>query len=83
VKALGIILIIFGMCAGVGAASTNMRNEAQGMPPDQRFGQAVGGALCSLTLVVGGVLLALRGDRKPADRRYRRPPETDHDDDPE
>ena len=71
-KALGIVLIIFGVMAGASTASLNMQNEAKGMPPAQRLGQAIGGALCSLTLVGGGFLLARSADKKSTDRVNRR-----------
>lgn len=80
-KAIGIVLIVFGMLSGVSTASLNMKNEAQKMPQAERFGQAVGGALCSLTLVGGGVLLAWMAGRKPVEGGYRRP-EKGRDDDP-
>ena len=79
-KALGIILIVFGVLAGASTASLNMQAEAKGAPPAERIGQAIGGALCSLTLVIGGFLLARSADQKSSGR-YR-PPGTDGDDDP-
>jgi hypothetical protein len=65
---LGIVLIVMGVLAGASAASMNMKAETQKIPPAERLGQAIGGSLCSLTLVVGGFLLARSGDRKPKDR---------------
>jgi len=63
-SALGIVLIVFGVLAGASAASMNMNAEAQKLPPAERLGQAIGGALCSLTLVGGGFFLALSGGKK-------------------
>lgn len=80
-KALGILLIVFGLMAGAGAASMNMKNEAQRKPQAERLGEAIGGALCSLTLVVAGAFLAWKSDRKPPEGGYRRP-DTKQGDDP-
>ena len=71
-KALGIVLIVFGVMAGVSTASLNMQNEAKGMPQAERLGQAIGGSLCSLTLVLGGFFLARASDKKSTDKRDRR-----------
>ncbi len=67
-SALGILLIVFGVLAGASAASMNMKAEAQKLPPAERLGQAIGGMLCSLTLVGGGFILARAGSKKPKDR---------------
>jgi hypothetical protein len=80
-KAIGILLIVFGLFAGAGAASMNMNNEAKNQPQAERLGEAIGGALCSLTLVVTGAILAWMSDRKPPGDGYRRP-EAKQDDDP-
>jgi len=80
-KAVGILLIVFGLFAGAGAASMNMKNQAQGKPQAERLGEAIGGALCSLTLVVAGAILAWMSDRKPPEGGYRRP-DTNREEDP-
>jgi hypothetical protein len=49
--------------AGVSAASKNLSAEAERLSPAERLGQAIGGSLCSLTLVVGGFLMARSGGR--------------------
>src|SRR4051794_27661399 len=72
-KAVGIVMIAFGVGAAASAVSLYMQNEAQGAPPAERFGQAIGGALCSLTLVIGGFFVARGADREAAEKK-RRPP---------
>ena len=79
-KALGIVLIVFGVMAGASTASLNMQAEAKGAPQAERLGQAIGGSLCSLTLVIGGFFLARSGDKKSSGK-YR-PPDTNKGDDP-
>ena len=62
-SALGIVLIVFGVLAGASAASMSMSPQAQKLSSAERLGQAIGGALCSLTLVGGGFLLARSGGK--------------------
>jgi hypothetical protein len=70
-SALGIVLIAFGILAGASAAVNNQA-EAKGLAPAERFGQAVGGALCSLTLVVAGAALVVSKPKHPAADKPRR-----------
>ena len=79
---VGLALIAFGMLAGASAASVNMRNEKAGMPAAERFGEALGGACCSLSLAVPGFVLALSG-RKKGDRKYRPPSQSNREPKPE
>lgn len=79
-KAFGIVLIVFGLMAGASAASLNMQAEKAGKPQRERFLEGVGGALCSLTLVGGGTLLAWLGGRKPSEDGYRKPGKGREDD---
>lgn len=55
----GVALIAFGMLGGFSTAVLHMRMERAGVPTAERFGQTLGGALCVLTLVVPGFILAL------------------------
>lgn len=76
---VGLALIAFGMLAGASAASVNMRNEKAGMPAAERFGEALGGACCSLSLAVPGFVLALSGGKKKGDGKYRPPSQLDRE----
>ena len=61
--AMGLVLIVFGvLSAGSSAALRNA--QPNDMPPAERTGQAIGGALFSLTLVGVGFYLARSGDKK-------------------
>ena len=73
-QAAGVMLIVFGLLAGASTASLNVRAEKAGKPARERFFESVGGALCCLTLVVPGFILALAGGKK-SDGKYRPPPQ--------
>ena len=68
-KAVGIVLIAFGMLAAASTAATNAQAPAR--DPAQRLGNAIGGACCSFTLVGAGIALARSGE-KVGPRRARR-----------
>jgi hypothetical protein len=70
-KAIGIVLIVFGVLAGASGVSMNMTPEAQRLPPAERLGQAVGGVLITLTLIGVGFLFVNLGDKKPKGRDER------------
>jgi hypothetical protein len=61
-KILGFVLIVLGVLAGI--SSGTLTTNARHMDPAERFGQAVGGELLALVLVVGGFLLVRSADKK-------------------
>lgn len=68
--AVGAVLLVFGVLTSLSAASLNARPQPADVDPARRAGRFVGGAICSLTPLVIGVLL-LTG-REQAKRRRRR-----------
>lgn len=81
-KGLGVLLILFGLLAAGSMGTLNAQSEAQGVPPDQRFFQALGGACCSLTLIVPGIFMTL-GRGKTRGGPYQRPSGARHPSGPE
>jgi hypothetical protein len=77
-KIVGLAMIVFGMMAGASTATLNLQNEKAGKPADQRFFESLGGACCSLALVVPGFILALSGGKK-GDEKYRPSPRPDRE----
>lgn len=76
-KALGILLIVFGTLGGVGTAASQFRDGAA--PGQERFFQAIGGMIFCLVLVVPGFLLLNRrhsteSGTAPLRPRKKRPP---------
>jgi hypothetical protein len=63
-KALGFVLIVFGVLSGASTASVSGR----GKDADERFYMAVGAVLFSLTAVVVGFLLVRSGSKRTKDR---------------
>lgn len=76
---VGLALIAFGMLAGASAATLNMKSEKAGKPAAERFGEALGGACCSLSLAVPGFVLALSGGKKKGDGKYRPSPRSNRE----
>ncbi|VTR94781.1 unnamed protein product [Gemmata massiliana] len=77
----GVLLIAFGALAGASTGAVNAQAARNNVPADQRFWNAVGGALCSLVCVGGGILSVAVGTRKPARVRSRSRADKDDRDD--
>lgn len=71
-KGVGILLIVFGLLAGASSAASSAAAKAQDVPGEQRFFNALGGALCSLVLIVPGVYLVVSSGKPSGKYRARR-----------